>query len=141
MENNGVCLLRRIENGYVLTTHGQITVFYKSIEEAFEGIKKYIAEYDGVSGIQNVKIDKNAPELIFEEDEQLFEHLRKVRMDLATKYNYPPYFIFHDSTLKNIVRERPQTKEEMSKVRGVGEGGAEKYGDVFLKAIREHMDQ
>ena len=73
-----------------------------------------------------------------DDENKLFEYLKKVRMDLATRYNYPPYVIFHDSALKQFAKLKPSTKEEMLKIKGAGPKNIEKYGEIFLKAILEH---
>lgn len=46
--------------------------------------------------------------------------------------------IFHDATLVDMVRRRPTDLAEMSKIPGVGKSKLERYGDVFLEAIRDH---
>ena len=68
---------------------------------------------------------------------ELFERLRKLRLEIAKKENYPPYVIFHDSVLNYLVKLKPQTKEEMLKIEGVGEKRFEKYGELFLESIRD----
>ena len=47
--------------------------------------------------------------------------------------------IFHDSVLKYLAKLKPQTKEEMLKIEGVGEKRFEKYGELFLESIRDFV--
>jgi len=70
-----------------------------------------------------------------EEDEQLFQHLRSLRLDLARAQNVPPYVIFHDTTLVALVKMRPQTVQDMSRIPGVGAAKLERYGEAFIKAL------
>ncbi len=80
----------------------------------------------------NVRADYGAA------DPELFEVLRKLRMKIARTQSVPPYVVFTDKTLKEMCARRPQTKEEMLQVSGVGETKFKKYGEVFLQAIREN---
>ncbi len=70
------------------------------------------------------------------EAEALFERLRATRRVLATARRVPPYVIFPDKVLAQMVVERPQTEVELLQLSGVGEKKLEKYGEVFLKVIR-----
>ena len=69
-------------------------------------------------------------------DEPLFELLREHRLELANEYGVPPYIIFHDSTLEEMARTRPDTLEAMRYISGVGEQKLDKYGDTFLNVIQ-----
>ena len=68
----------------------------------------------------------------------LFGELRAVRMALAKKYRVPPYVICSDATLNSMCRVKPQTKEGMLSVSGMGEIKTAKYGEAFLQVIREY---
>ncbi|MDN3518676.1 DNA helicase RecQ [Aquisalimonas lutea] len=68
---------------------------------------------------------------------ELFEALRACRRRLAEEQGIPPYMVFHDSTLMEMVAARPETREALAAVNGVGEHKLERYGDEFLEAIRE----
>ena len=48
----------------------------------------------------------------------------------------PPYVIFHDTTLRDMVERRPKTLEDLHEVYGVGAKKASDFGDAFLDAIR-----
>lgn len=67
----------------------------------------------------------------------LFEHLRALRKQLATRDNVPPYVIFTDKTLKDMESNQPISKEEMLDTPGVSEGKFDKYGYLFLDKIIE----
>jgi len=69
-------------------------------------------------------------------DEPLFELLREHRLELANEYGVPPYIIFHDSTLEEMAKTRPNTLEAMRYISGVGEQKLDKYGDSFLEVIQ-----
>jgi ATP-dependent DNA helicase RecQ len=65
----------------------------------------------------------------------LFDELKKLRLSFARKEGMPPYIIFNDRTLIDMVKIKPQNINEMSEVSGVGEHKLEKYGKHFLEVI------
>ena len=71
-------------------------------------------------------------------DEALWEALRETRRTMADEAGVPPYVVFHDTTLKEFVRARPDSAEAMLRVHGVGEGKLERYGESFLAVIAAH---
>ena len=74
-------------------------------------------------------------------DNQLWEALRACRKQLAESNNVPPYVIFHDAALVEMVERQPQNHEQFSRVTGVGESKLEKYADDFLAVITSHIEQ
>ena len=69
-------------------------------------------------------------------DRELFEALRAVRMQIARARGVPPYVIFHDNTLREMARLRPQTLDQLRTIYGVGARKAEDLGEMFLQALR-----
>jgi ATP-dependent DNA helicase RecQ len=68
---------------------------------------------------------------------ETFNSLRELRASLAKKEKLPPYCIFHDRTLREMTHALPGTPEELLRVTGVGEVTLRKYGQAFLKVLRE----
>ncbi|MFC1589049.1 DNA helicase RecQ [Pseudomonadota bacterium] len=73
-------------------------------------------------------------------DKALWEALRTCRKTLADESDVPPYVIFHDATLMEMVERQPQTHDQFSKMTGVGEKKLEAYADQFLEVIKQHID-
>lgn len=69
-------------------------------------------------------------------DEPLFIELRELRLKLADEQGVPAFVIFHDSTLQDMTRLRPDSLEKMRYISGVGEQKLKRYGDAFLKIIQ-----
>ena len=72
------------------------------------------------------------------EDESLFQKLRAYRLSLAKEQGIPPFVIFHDSTLIEMVNKKPENLVELSGISGVGKNKLERYGSSFLEIIKEH---
>jgi ATP-dependent DNA helicase RecQ len=71
-------------------------------------------------------------------DRTLFDRLRAVRLEIARARGVPPYVIFHDTTLRELARLKPQSLEALRAVYGVGVRKADDLGVTFLDAIRAH---
>ena len=71
-------------------------------------------------------------------DEALWEALRTRRRELATAQGVPPYVVFHDATLAEMVAQRPTTLDAFSEITGVGANKLAAYGHDFVEVIRAH---
>ncbi|WP_273427178.1 DNA helicase RecQ [Marinobacter sp.] len=68
-------------------------------------------------------------------DQAGWDALRACRKDLADKQGVPPYVIFHDATLFDMLERKPQSLDELAEVSGVGAAKLEKYGAIFLETL------
>ncbi|HLP98949.1 MAG TPA: DNA helicase RecQ [Sideroxyarcus sp.] len=68
-------------------------------------------------------------------DDPLWLALKAKRTELAREQGVPPYVIFHDSTLLEILNRKPQTLDEMAQISGIGQAKLAKYGDAFLQVL------
>ncbi|MDQ3185389.1 MAG: DNA helicase RecQ [Pseudomonadota bacterium] len=66
----------------------------------------------------------------------LWARLRAWRTDIAKKHGVPAYVVFHDATLAELVRLRPQTQSELRQVPGIGARKLECYGGELLEILR-----
>ncbi|WP_044529202.1 DNA helicase RecQ [Herbaspirillum sp. B65] len=71
------------------------------------------------------------------EEQALFEKLRWWRVETARAHNVPAYVIFHDATMREIAKARPQSLDELRHVTGVGEKKLETYGAQIIALIAE----
>ena len=67
----------------------------------------------------------------------LWEKLRALRLSISKELDIPPFVVFHDSTLAEMVHVKPTTIEDLLLISGVGQVKADKYGEQFLEVIRE----
>ncbi len=72
------------------------------------------------------------------EAEALFETLRDLRLSVAEEQSVPPYAIFPDKTLLEMVQYRPQDRSSFGCISGVGEVKLQRFGEVFLMALKAH---
>jgi len=85
-----------------------------------------------------VRIDKKP---LNESDQPLFEELRVLRKTLADENSVPPFVIFHDKTLLEMVTEQPKNLEEMAEINGVGEQKLSRFGEAFLSVIQTYQSE
>ena len=71
-------------------------------------------------------------------DSGLFEVLRKLRRQISTDHNVPPFVVFADTTLRDLARKRPTTLEGFRQSHGVGDKKTSDYGATFTAAIAEY---
>lgn len=71
-------------------------------------------------------------------DKILWERLRELRKQLAQDQGVPPYVIFHDATLMELVRLQPDDQAAMGVISGIGQGKLDRYGKPFLQVIADH---
>lgn len=72
-----------------------------------------------------------------EDTAALFEHLRRLRLQIAREEGVAAYIIFTDRTLIAMARERPLGLDAMRRIEGVGERKLAQYGEAFVDAISE----
>lgn len=111
--------------GYLTPTEGQFPL----LKISNSGKKVLLGQQKVMRRAQVVK--KLAP------DNELFEKLRQLRLELASKQNLPPYVIFSDKTLYELAEIQPQTTLEMLQIKGVGENKLKKYGAAFLELLQK----
>jgi ATP-dependent DNA helicase RecQ len=77
----------------------------------------------------------SASQLVRGEEREQWEALRALRRKLAEEHSVPPYVIFPDSTLLEMLRSQPRSLSEMAQVSGVGARKLERYGEAFLDVL------
>lgn len=74
-------------------------------------------------------------------DETIFEQLRLIRRELASKAGVPPYIVFNDSTLREMAERMPTTEAEMMLVKGIGEAKLKQFGEPFMAFFRQREEE
>jgi len=81
---------------------------------------------------------RKAKNNVKQEDNLLWEALRACRKKISDELDVPPYVIFHDAALMEMLERQPQNKEQFSKITGVGEKKLASYSEAFLTVIKDH---
>ncbi|CAA0244669.1 RecQ family ATP-dependent DNA helicase [Tenacibaculum maritimum] len=74
-------------------------------------------------------------------DDKLVKLLKDLRKKVAVKQGVPPFAVFQDPSIDDMALKYPMTLEELSKVHGVGEGKARKFGKDFIKLITAYVEE
>ena len=77
--------------------------------------------------------------ILSEKDSELYESLRKLRKSLAEENDVPPYIIFGDKTLEQLVAFKPLSDFELEDIYGLGTKKIEKYGEDIIQTIEEFL--
>lgn len=94
-------------------------------------------DYDDEEEEQNVKSSGGTCAA----DDVLFSILKDLRKKLSKKLEVPPFVIFQDPSLEAMATSYPITMDELQNIPGVGAGKAKRYGEEFLKVIKEHVKE
>ena len=84
---------------------------------------------------------KNRQRMVKENEQKLWDALRDCRRRLADDQDIPPYRIFHDATLMEMISHLPLDHEQFARISGVGEHKLEAYADDFLQILRDYHDE
>ena len=71
---------------------------------------------------------------------ELFEYLKRVRMRLASQSDIAPYMVLSDKSLQDMAIRRPQSLDELLDVHGIGEYKAKRFGEIFIAAIEDFLN-
>jgi ATP-dependent DNA helicase RecQ len=74
---------------------------------------------------------------ITDENIELWEALRTCRKHLANEQGIPPFMIFHDATLKDMLDNKPTSLASFGNISGVGQMKLDKYGAEFLAVLKQ----
>ena len=104
-----------------------------TLRESSEKPKRSRSEYTADRSVdqarkQGVEIDAA--------DEPLWQALREARTGIAKEQGVPPYVIFHDATLLDILRRKPSSEAEFALISGVGATKLTRYARAFIDVIR-----
>ena len=74
-------------------------------------------------------------------DNKLLNLLISLRKTISKKNNIPPFAIFQDVSINEMTFKYPTNIEELSKITGVGEVKAKKFGIEFINLIEKHITE
>ena len=108
--------------------------------------KQYLNEQDKFDiSIDNDFIVENRPKLTSVKtgviDNNLMNKLIILRKEIAKKNSLPPYAILQEFSLEDMTYKYPTSIEEFKNINGVGEGKVNKFGNYFIKLIKEYIEE
>jgi ATP-dependent DNA helicase RecQ len=140
-----------ILNDYLYLTNEQYAVLHltRASLQVLEGdttiimkfpkvIKKDIVKEKEADKKKKSSSDKVKSSVDIEFDEELFEKLRELRLNIAKEEKVPPYIVFSDKTLKEMSFKKPVNEVEMLEVSGIGKFKYDKYGEKFIDVIKTY---
>jgi len=118
--------LRLAEASRAVLTGGQVV----HLRQAQAGRPKAAAKRSAATGtVRGAGLDPAA--------ERLWQRLREWRAIIAKEHGVPAYVVFHDATLAELARSRPQSEEALGRISGVGTRKLERYGAALLELLRD----
>ena len=88
--------------------------------------------------VRAAALGAGATEAASPEAKVLWESLRGLRLEISREQGVPPYAVFSDRTLQELVRYRPQAVEELLGISGVGRMKLAAYGERIVQVLRRH---
>jgi len=74
-------------------------------------------------------------------DVELMKRLITLRKEIAKKKSLPPYAILQEFSLEDMTYKYPTTLDEFKNINGVGEGKVVKFGNEFIKLIKDYTEE
>ncbi len=131
-------LVARAYLGVDHSTYGGLHLTEKS-RSVLRGEQKLMLRTDVRDAVEaSQKRARSMPADIEAADLPLWQALKQCRKQLADEFDVPPYVIFHDATLRDMVHYRPGNANQLLQINGIGQSKLEKYGAAFLRVINDH---
>jgi ATP-dependent DNA helicase RecQ len=103
--------------------------------------KKARATSQGVSGASAARQVTTLDPTLDAGQTTLWTALKALRTNFARTQQVPPYVIFRDLTLREMIEAMPTHFDDMRKITGIGEVKLERYGQAFLDVLNEHRNE
>ena len=92
-----------------------------------------------LENINKITVNASQHNKATDADKELINLLKKLRKTISENKSIPPYIVFQDISLNEMSYKYPTTLQELSKIHGVGEGKARKFGDKFITLINDYI--
>lgn len=132
-----------ISLGYLYVAHedyNKIRLTPAARRVLFDGEKVELVKMTTIKKRRDEESRKTAKRAAVKRDKMgLFDELRELRRQLAREFGIPPYLVFNDATLNEMVAEKPVTDAQMGRISGVGERKLHRFGDQFMGVIKDFV--
>lgn len=134
-------LARYMADGY-LRREGEpypVLKLTEKAQEVLDGTRKVMSIASAASDVIEDTITEKKVKI--KNKGAFFEILRKLRREIASEEKVPPFVIFSDATLTDMLIKMPTTEDELAKVKGVGAFKLKKYGKRFIELLKSVKDK
>ena len=124
-----------------LSTHRVVNIQRRLIEQGANSAWTFCVEYSAATmassrvGNSTARTGVDYRSLLPPDEFQWFSQLRDWRSALAKMESIPPYLIFNNQQLAQMVQERMTTKSDLLRIPSVGSAKVEKYGDSIIEQL------
>ena len=123
--------------GYLETdpVHGGVSLTQKAQGVLFEGktVSMRLPKAEASAPVSSPVGGEQSPDLL--------AMLKRLRWKIAMQESVPAYIIFSNATLEDMARKAPTTLEAFAKVNGVGSVKVKRFGEVFVDAIADYLQE
>ncbi len=119
--------------------HNKLRLTPAAKEVLFTGRKVKLVKAEVLKKRQEAKAQVKTKRERVRDD--LFEHLRQLRLQISREKGVPPYIIFSDASLEEMAAMRPTTEADFANINGVGELKLREFGQTFITAIQEYLEE
>ena len=123
--------------GYLETdpVHGGVSLTQKAQGVLFEGktVSMRLPKAEAAAPVSSPVGGEQSPDLL--------AMLKRLRWKIAMQESVPAYIIFSNATLEDMARKAPTTLESFAKVNGVGSVKVKRFGEVFVDAIADYLQE
>ena len=123
--------------GYLETdpVHGGVSLTQKAQGVLFEGktVSMRLPKAEASAPVSSPVGGEQSPDLL--------AMLKRLRWKIAMQESVPAYIIFSNATLEDMARKAPTTLESFAKVNGVGSVKVKRFGEVFVDAIADYLQE
>lgn len=112
----------------------------KKSMEFLKSDKKLIMKYSKVEKEDIFKKKDRGAIILNEKGKKIFNIIKNWRKEKSVELGIPPFIILNDESINSLIEILPQNKEDLLKIKGVGERKAQEYGSDLLKLIKENVN-
>lgn len=135
-------LEQMINEGYLVKTEDQYPVLKMGdISPLKDPLTQVVIRTYKEKEKSQAKPAKGKGRVLTEDGYVLLRRLRELRYSIAKYRGVPPYVVFGDRTLMDIVVKMPTDEDSMLEVSGVGEVKMHQYGKVFIDAVKRFKEE
>lgn len=100
----------------------------------------FVVSYDDTTSAQRrtptqARRSVDYREVLNEADFKRFSELRRLRKQVAEEQAVPPYTVFTNEQLAEMVRGAVTSLEGLAAIEGIGEARLQRYGELFLERL------